>query len=198
MQKFSVVIQAGGQSRRMGADKGLLPFGHGTLVEYILAQVTGLGDEQIIISNQPEDYARFGLPVFTDVFPGKGALGGIYSAIFHAKYDHVLLLACDMPFVNLELIDYLLSLSGDHDVVVPVAEEDEYVRPFRAVYAKTCLPAIEAALERGERKVISFFGQVDVHYVSPEQVHRFDPQERTFININTPQDLENALNLTKN
>jgi molybdopterin-guanine dinucleotide biosynthesis protein A len=197
MENYSVVIQAGGQSRRMGADKGLLPFGEKTLIEYILAQVEGLGSEQIIISNKPGDYARFGLPVFTDVFPDMGALGGIYSAIFHAKYEHVLLLACDMPFVNLELVEYLLSLADDHDVVVPVAEEDEYVRPFRAVYAKTCLPAIEAALECGERKVISFFAQVDVHFVRPEQVHRFDPQERTFFNINTPQDLEKALNLIK-
>ena len=80
-------------------------------MEYILKQVQGLGAEQIIISNKPEDYARFGLHVYRDVFPGRGALGGIYSAVFHAGSEHVLLLACDMPFVNLGLMKYLLSLA---------------------------------------------------------------------------------------
>lgn len=167
-------------------------------MEYILGQVQDLGAEQIIISNKPEDYARFGLPVYRDVFLGKGALGGIYSAIFHATYKHILLLACDMPFINRELIGYLLGLADGHDVVVPVVKVGEFAEPFRAVYSKACLPAIQTALEQKKRRVISFFDDVDVRYVSPEEVHRFDPDERSFFNINTPEDLEKALKLAKN
>jgi molybdopterin-guanine dinucleotide biosynthesis protein A len=198
MENFSVVIQAGGQSKRMGSDKGLLPFGEGTLIEYILGQIEGLGGEQIIISNKPEEYSRFGLTVFPDVFPGRGALGGIYSAICHAKYEYILLLACDMPFVNLELFEYLLGLAPKHDVVVPVLKEDEFAEPFRAVYSKACLPAIQKALDEKKRRVISFFADVDVHYVKANVIHRFDPDERSFFNVNTPEDLAEGLRLANN
>jgi molybdopterin-guanine dinucleotide biosynthesis protein A len=198
MENFSVVLQAGGQSKRMGSDKGLLPFGEGTLIEYILGQVEDVGKEQIIISNKPEDYEGFGLPVYTDVLPGKGALGGIYSAIYHAKYNHILLLACDMPFVNLALIEYLLGLAVSHDVVVPVLHEGEFAEPFRAVYSKKCLPAIKLALDQKKRRVISFFDDVDVHYVKKDVIHRFDPDERSFFNVNTPDDLEKAIILANN
>ena len=198
MENFSVVIQAGGQSTRMGSDKGLLPFGEGTLIEYILGQVEGLGKEQIIISNNPEEYAGFGLPVYTDELPGKGALGGIYSAIYHAKYAYTLLLACDMPFVKLPLIEYLLDLAPGHDVVVPVLKEGEFAEPFRAVYSKACLPAIQMALDQKKRRVISFFDDVDVHYVGADVIHQFDPEERSFFNVNTPDDLEKAILLANN
>jgi molybdenum cofactor guanylyltransferase len=198
MQNFSVVIQAGGESKRMGQDKGLLPFGEGTLIQYILGQVAGLGSEQIIISNNSEDYAHIGLTVYGDVFPGVGALGGIYSALHHAKTEHILLLACDMPFVNLDLVHHLMNLGEKHDVVVPVVGEREFAEPFRAVYSKACLPAIQAALDRGDRKVISFFADVDVHYIKPDVIHQFDPEGRTFFNVNTPEDLAQALILAKN
>jgi molybdopterin-guanine dinucleotide biosynthesis protein A len=198
MENFSVVIQAGGQSKRMGSDKGLLPFGEGVLIEYVLGQIEGLGTEQIIISNKPEEYVGFGLPVFTDALPGKGALGGIYSAIYHARYDHILLLACDMPFVNLALIDYLLGMAPKHDAVVPVLREDEFAEPFRAIYSKACLPAIQKALDEKKRRVISFFEDVDVHHVQADVIHRFDPDERSFFNVNTPEDLAEALRLAKN
>jgi molybdopterin-guanine dinucleotide biosynthesis protein A len=198
MQNFSVVLQAGGQSRRMGTDKGLLPFGDVTLIEYILAQVKSLGSEQFIISNKPQDYARLGLPVVTDVIPDVGALGGVYTAVYHAKFQKVLVLACDMPFVNLELTDYLLGLAENHDVVVPQQGSQGWAEPFRSVYSKACMPAIEAALERGDRKVVSFLDEMDVRYVTPEEVHRFDPEERSFFNVNTRDDLERALILANN
>ncbi|MEN8243104.1 MAG: molybdenum cofactor guanylyltransferase [Chloroflexota bacterium] len=197
MENFSVVIQAGGQSKRMGSDKGLLPFGEVTLIEYIFGQVEGFGSEQIIISNKPDDYARFGLPVYGDVFPGRGALGGIYSAISHAKNDHILLLACDMPFVNIKLVNYLIERAPDHDVVIPFWKEAGFAEPFRAVYSKNCLPAIKASLDEEKRRVISFFDQVDVGYVSSEVIHQFDPEERSFFNVNTPEDLAQALILAK-
>lgn len=182
----------------MGTDKGLLPFGDGTLIEYILSQVEGLGGEQFIISNKPEDYEHFGLPVVSDVIPDIGALGGVHTAVYHAKYDHALVLACDMPFVNLDLINHIVGLAASHDVVIPQQGSRGWAEPFRAIYGKACLPAIEAVIEQGQRKVISFFDQVDVRYVTPDEVHQFDPEERSFININTRDDLEKALILANN
>ena len=198
MDNFSVVIQAGGQSTRMGSDKGLLPFGDVTLIEFILGQVAGLGSEQLIISNKPDDYTRFGLPVYGDVFQGKGALGGIYSAIHHAKQAYILLLACDMPFVNLELVKYLMERASNHDVVIPRMKEDGFAEPFRAVYSKTCLPAIKASLDEEKRRVISFFDRVKVDFDPAEIIHQYDPEERSFFNVNTPEDLIRALILAKN
>ena len=121
-----------------------MDFGGGPLAQFIMDQVQDLGDELIIISNQPQDYRQFGVPVYTDVYPGIGALGGLYSAIYHAQYDYCLLLACDMPFVSRPLIAYLISLAPEFDAVIPRLDENEFAEPFRAVYKKSCLSSINA------------------------------------------------------
>ncbi len=189
---LSVVIQAGGRSTRMGEDKALAPFRGMTLIEYILQQIGELGDETLIIANQPEAYERFGLPVKTDVIPDLGALGGLYSAIYHASHQRCLLLACDMPFVNRPLLDYLISLSSEYDIAIPRLKPEEFAEPFRAVYKKSCLPPIKNALDEGQRKLISFFGQMKVRYVDSSEIAQFDPQFRSFFNVNTPEDLAEA------
>ncbi len=192
MLKFSVVIQAGGKSSRMGQDKALLPFRGTTMLEYILRQIEGLGEETLIITNTPQAYQPFGLPLFGDVIPDWGALGGLYSAIYHASHPYCLVLACDMPFINRPFLEHLVSLAPKHDAVVPRLGAGRFIEPFRAVYSKTCLQPIRAAIEAGHRKVISFFEQVDVRFVERVEIEPFDPQCRTFFNVNTPGDLAQA------
>ena len=118
MTKFSIIINAGGKSSRMGADKALLDIDGKTMIERIIQQTAGLGD-QIIVTNTPEDYARFGLPVASDVIPGKGALGGLYTAIHAATQPYALVLACDMPFINRPLLEHMMSLAPEFEAVVP-------------------------------------------------------------------------------
>jgi len=193
MSKFSVVIQAGGQSSRMGRDKGLLPFQGTTLIQYILGQLNRIGDEILIISNHPDDYKDFGLTVYSDVIRDCGALGGIYSAVFYAKHDVCAILACDMPFINIPLLHHLINLAPGYDVVMPRLEPNEYAEPFRAVYRKkTCLPVIKQRLAAGELKVSEFFDVIKIHYVEKEELQRFDQNLISFTNINTPDDLESA------
>lgn len=179
----------------MGRDKGLIPFGDGTLLEFILDQAYGLGQENFIVSNNVKAYSQFGLPVYSDVIPGIGALGGVYSALYHAKAERILLLAVDMPFVNRDLMGYLIQLAQDADVVIPKLAGRGFLEPFRAVYSRRCMEPVKQMIDAGERKVISFFDLVNVREVEQDEIGRFDPEGKTFFNVNTPEDLAKALKL---
>lgn len=181
----------------MGTDKSFVRVLGRPLIEDILAQVSGLGAETIIITNQPENYTYLGVPSFTDVLPDTGALGGIYSALAYSTQPHTLCLACDMPFIARPLLDHLLGLIPEGDVIVPRlnANGAPEAEPFRAVYGRVCLGPIRAALEAGRRRVISFFPDVHVRYVDEPELDRFDPQRLSFFNVNTPEDLERARQL---
>src|SRR3972149_8425898 len=119
MTNSTTVIISGGKSSRMGTDKALLEIGGKTMIEQIIAQTAGLGGDQVVITNTPERYAFLTLPMFSDVLPDKGALGGLYTAIHSASRPYTLTLACDMPFVNQPLLKHMLSLTPDFDAVIP-------------------------------------------------------------------------------
>jgi len=188
---ISVVIQAGGQSSRMGQDKALVPLAGRPMIEHILTRLAGLGGETIVTTNKPEDYEYLGLPLASDEEPGAGALPGLRTALKAAQGDNVLVLACDMPFVNRLLVEYLLGLASQADVVVPRWEEA--YQTMHAVYArKNCLRAVEKALEQGEQRMISFYSDVEVYPVPSEEIAEIDPRGRSFFNVNTPEDLAEA------
>ena len=193
MSALTIVLQAGGQSTRMGEDKGLMSFDGTTLIEYILRQIIDLADIVFVVSNQPYDYEFLGLPVFMDVRPGIGSLGGLLTAMTYVRTNYALVLACDMPFVNLNLITFMLEQAPNHDVIVPVYGGEQYIEPFRGLYSKTCLPAIERAVVAGKRRAIAFHPDVNVRLISQQEVMRFDPGGQTFINVNTPEDYRQAL-----
>ncbi|RPI95845.1 MAG: molybdenum cofactor guanylyltransferase, partial [Chloroflexi bacterium] len=160
MTTFTVAIIAGGQSSRMGTDKSFVPLRGKPLIEHLLDRVGSLGqNETILITNCPDDYAHLGLPMFTDVLPGKGALGGIYTAIHASQSPYTLALACDMPFVNADLLRYMLALTGSGEVDVVVPRVDDYPQGLHAIYGKECLPAIRARLDADRLKVIGFYDQ---------------------------------------
>lgn len=189
----TVALLAGGKSSRMGTDKAFVRVLGRPLIEDILAQVDGLGAENIIVTNRPDDYHYLGLPLFGDVLLDKGALGGIYTALHSATQPHVFCLACDMPFIVRPLLDYFITLISEGDVIMPrLGAESE---PFRALYSRACLGPIRAALEAGKMRVISFFPDVRVRFVDEAEIDRFDPTHRSFFNVNTPEDLEQARQL---
>jgi molybdopterin-guanine dinucleotide biosynthesis protein A len=194
---LSVAIQAGGQSTRMGRDKGLLPFGEVSLVEYIFRQIQGVGGDSFIVSNRPRDYAFLGIPVYSDVYKNVGALGGMHTILNYLSRDYVLVLACDMPFINMDFIDYMIDICKQGDVVIPSLGEKGFLEPFRAIYSKGCLESVESAISKGKRKVISFLKDVKVFEVSKEEIHRFDPEETTFMNINSERDYQRGLETAK-
>jgi molybdopterin-guanine dinucleotide biosynthesis protein A len=184
----SVVILAGGRSQRLGRDKSLLPLGGEPLLARTVARLAPLSDDLIVVTNHADRYEPLGLPVrlVPDQRPGLGALMGIYSGLRAARHPLALAVACDMPFLNVSLLRYMLALAPDHDVVIP--RLDGFLEPLHAVYGCACLGPMADVLEAGRRQIIAFFDQVRVRYVGEGEVDRFDPERLSFVNVNTPQD----------
>jgi len=187
---LTVAIMAGGKSSRMGTDKSFVPLLGRPLIEHVLGKVNNLGNETIIIANKPESYNYLGLPIFGDLYTNLGPLGGLHSALHNATSPYILVVACDMPWLNRPLLDYLISLRTTVDVVVP--RWSKYPEPMHAVYRKSCLKAVETNLQAGSLKLISFYGQVAVRFVNRGEIEQFDPEGKSFANVNTPSDLEVA------
>jgi len=175
----------------MGTDKSFLPLGTKTIFEHVLTRIQRLELPTILITAAPEKYARYTLPMYEDVLPEKGALGGLYTAIHVSESDFTLCVACDMPFLNVALLKHLIDLcSPDWDVIVPrIGEQAE---TMHAVYNKTCLKPIQAQLTEGKLKASDFYERVRVRYVGEDILRQFDPDLRCFMNVNTPDDLAAA------
>ncbi len=183
----SIAIMAGGQSKRMGRDKAFLNVGGRRVIERVLARVKPLTDDLLLSTNFPQKYQEFGLRMVPDIYPDKAALGGIYSAIHAARHSHLLVVACDMPFLNVALLEYLIELAHTADVIVPLVDPPQ-PETLHAVYSKSCLPAIQSRLLANRLRIIGFFEDVTVRYVEREEIAQFDPHFYSFINMNTPEE----------
>ena len=190
---ISSLILAGGQSSRLGIDKAFLEINGQILIERTVAKMAQLCQEVIIVTDLPEKFTHLEARLVSDIYPGKGALGGIYSGLKAACHHHSLVVACDMPFLNFDLLHFIIDLAPEQDVVIP--RVNGLLEPLHAIYSKNCLGPIEELLARGGRKIIDFFPKVRVRYVEEDVVNRFDPQHFSFININTPADLERVKRL---
>jgi molybdopterin-guanine dinucleotide biosynthesis protein A len=194
---ISGVILAGGQSRRLGRDKAVEPVGGQPLISRVIGRIGQISREVVVVV---ADQARGeALPldqqtrIALDIYPGKGSLGGIFSGLSAAQEDWGMVVACDMPFLSLDLLRYLLSLRHGVDAVVPVLEERP--EPTHALYSKACLPYMEERLQADDLKISRFFDQVRVQYVPESDIARFDPGCLSFFNINSQPDLDKALTL---
>ena len=192
-QMLTVCIQAGGVSSRMGEDKALKTFLGRPLIQRVIDRLSSIADEVIVTTNHPEEYAFLNLPLFPDLKPGRGALGGLYTAIASAKQPLVGVVACDMPFASATLLEAAGSLLLDEGVDVVIPKSEEGYEPLHAVYRReTCLPAIESAIEADQWRVISWFPQVNVRVLTPDEVKRYDLLGLAFWNVNTPEEFAEA------
>lgn len=187
---LTTVIMAGGKSSRMGTDKSFVPLLGKPMVEHVLDSVAGLGQEQIIITNRPDDYAYLNLPMYGDIYLDKGPLGGFHSALSHATTHYILVVACDMPWLNRPLLEYMISIRETADIIVPRWEK--YPEPLHAIYSQRCLEPITANLEADILKLTAFFGKVSLNFLDQKTIAQFDPTGQSFNNVNTPEDLERA------
>lgn len=188
VREITTIVLAGGRSRRLGLDKALLRLDDERLLETTVTKVATLSDE-VIVAGGPFLY-RLGARAVTDVYPGCGPLGGIHAGLAAASNFYSLVVACDMPFLNPELLRYMVELAQGRDVVIP--RWDDKLEPLHAVYSKNCLGPIERLIEQDDFKIIDFFPEVQVCYVEREEIERFDPKHLSFFNINTVEDLEQA------
>ena len=190
---LTVSIQAGGQSSRMGEDKALKPFLGRPLIQRVVDRLTPIADEMIVTTNRREDYSFLHLPLVSDLKPGRGALGGLYTAIASAAHPVVAVVACDMPFASPTLIETASRLLVREEVDVVIAKGEEGFEPLHAVYrCETCLPAIESAIDADQWKVIAWFPQVKVRVLTPEELREADSLGLAFWNVNTPEEFAKA------
>jgi molybdopterin-guanine dinucleotide biosynthesis protein A len=187
---LAIAIMAGGKSSRMGTDKAFVPLLGKPLIEHVLAAVASLGDQLFVVTNRPDDYAYLGLPLQGDIYLDQGPLGGLHTALHQVTRPHVLIVACDMPWLSRPLLEHMVGLRGTADAVVPRWEA--FPEPLHAVYSRACLPAVEGNLQAGMRKMAAFYDKIRVRYVDREEIVRFDPTGRSFANINTPAELAAA------
>lgn len=195
---LSLFVQAGGKSHRMGFNKALASFLGEPMIRRVIRRVEGLADEVIIVANDPRPYLELGYPIIADRIPGMGALGGLYTALSYARYPYVGVVACDMPFVSAALLREAQNrlLQDDLDAVIP--QSPEGLEPFHAVYRReTCLPAVERALARGERRMISWLSEVRWQPLRWDEVCRLDQRGLAFLNVNTPDELALAERLAQ-
>lgn len=187
---LTVAIMAGGKSSRMGTNKSFVSIAGKPMIEHVLAVANRLSQEIILITNEAAPYAYLGLPMYADLYPDHGPLAGIYTAVTQAKNTYSLVVATDMPWLNLELLHYMIGLKESADVIVP--RWQKFPEPLHAIYSKAALPAIRHQLDQGELKITRFFGQVRVRFIEKEEIERFDKDGRSFSNINTPGELKKA------
>jgi len=186
-EDLCAVILAGGKSRRMGSNKALVTVDGRSLIRIVIDRVLPL-TRRILVSADEEDAYRFlGFPVVPDRYRDHGPLAGVHAAMHHEEATLYLVLACDLPSVPTRLLENLVRLAEGYDAAIP-RSEGGLAHPLCAVYRRSCLPRIEAALERGARKVIATFldGPLRIRWVTPDQGPFFDSD---LANINTPGDL---------
>lgn len=198
MNPASAIILAGGKGTRLKRDKTTLVINGKPILNLIISRLNRLNFHEIILAFGT-DPKMFPLPVrpVGDLIPGSGVLGGILTGLTFSGTDLNFCIACDMPFPQVNLIKYLLQLAGsrDYDCVVPV--DRGYREPLFAVYRKTCIPVIRRQLEQGDLHIAPIFTRLKTREVSETESDRFDPRHLSFLNINTPDDLRKAEELSR-
>jgi molybdopterin-guanine dinucleotide biosynthesis protein A len=183
------VILSGGKNRRMGENKAFLPVNGERLIDRTVRLFHAVFQEVIIVTSSPSDYLDQDAVIATDILPEKGALGGIYTGLFYARYEYAFVAACDMPFMNRAFLEQMISQTTGYDIIVPAPPDG--LQPLHAVYARRCLPVIRGLIERDRLKISGFYPGHRLLTISPEIIRSFDPEGRIFLNVNTPEDLRN-------
>ena len=185
--KITGIILAGGKNLRMGKNKAFLEVNGERIIDRVKNLFRELFDEVLLVTNSLPDYLDLNLRMVADLYAGKGALGGIYTGLFHASHSHVFVAACDMPFLNKDLIRHLINLSPGYEIVIPKTRDGW--QPLHAIYSQKCLPFMEDLIRQDNLKIIDFFHRVKKREVPTEEILPLDPNLASFLNVNTPEEL---------
>lgn len=174
----------------MGTDKALLRLRPGgpRLLEMVLAAVKPLVNEIVISTNRPDAYAWTGLPLVADNFPNCGPLAGLEAGLAASGAGINLVVACDMPWLETSLLAFLLEQAPGWQAVVPLNQEGR-AEPLCAVYSRECLPVIRRHLAENSLKMSGWLEEVKTLFVPDQTLAKFDPELRSFRNLNRPMDL---------
>ncbi len=190
------IILAGGRNLRLGSSKALEIIGGKSLIERVIERVKLVSNQTLIVTSS----GQLALPlagevkVLVDLYPGKGPLGGIYTGLLASPSSHSVVVACDMPFLNIKLLGYMIELSPGFDAVVPRLEEGK-LEPLHAIYSRSCLGIMKTEIERNHLQISHLLTMLRVKYIERAECQKFDPQLLTFFNINYQSDLDQAIAL---
>lgn len=153
MDEIEIVVLAGGKSSRMGQDKGLMPLLGRSMIQYVINTAEEVGCPIRIVAND-SSYIGFGYPVVSDIFPEKGPLGGLYTALMTSQAKYVLLLSCDTPMITRALLTFLITNVADKEILVSSVQERLF--PLLAIYRKDLAPEILPLISTNRLKMQSF------------------------------------------
>lgn len=185
-------ILAGGYSRRLGQDKATLPLLGKPLVRWVAEALAKVSSECWLITNHPQAHLSLGLPLVTDLWPFQGPAGGLLAALFYARTTWVLAAAVDNPFLAPELMAELQTRAARTSRPAVVCQSPWGLEPFPGLYAVRLLPQLTSFL-KSDRRPTRFLSVCRPEIISPEVVHRLDPEGHSFFNLNRPDDLERAM-----
>jgi len=202
----SAVILAGGGNRRFGVLKSFISIEGAPVITKSLKLFRKLFHEVFISTNDPEPYFHLaecsGVTLIGDVLTSLGPMSGIYTALINARGPGVFAVACDMPFLNANVITFIREQHLRHclecgpcDAVVPVFNNEP--QPLSAIYSRTLLPYLQDAIVNDKTSMIPFLRGVNTYFIDESDLRLIDPDGRSFININTTEDYEAAKHLAK-
>lgn len=196
---ISCIILAGGKSIRFGHDKILEKIGETSLLEQVISRINPISKEIIIVTAKERAFAQLTnnpkIKIVNDILPGRGSLGGIYTGLITSKSFNNLVVAADMPFLNVSLLKYMIKVAEGYDFTLP--HVNNWYEPLHAIYSQNCIDPAKAILAEGKRVIVELFKYVKVKYIEAEEIDRFDPQHLSFFNINTQEDMKQAIKLTR-
>lgn len=196
LKNVTAVILSGGASTRMGVNKSLLKIGELTIIETILNKLKKLFKNVVIITNQEDDYMMLqDVTFYRDCVEtsDKNALVGIYTGLINAKTDYIFVVACDMPLLNLSLIEHMILQMENEDIGIPYF--DGYFQPLYAIYKKSCIPFIENQLNSKNYKIIDFYDKMKIRKFTHDDIIVFDRNLTSFLNINTKESYSEFLEM---
>lgn len=186
------VILAGGASSRMGKNKALLKIGELFLVERVYASIAALFHDVILVTNTPDIYAFIPCPKVPDIYPGAGSIAGLHSGLKASATERIFVVACDMPYINADLIRFLCQGVEAYDAVVPL-DRSGRMEPLHAVYAKSALIAMQESIELGGKSLINLLDRVSTRKVPNELFQYIPGAEESFRNLNTPDEYDDVI-----
>lgn len=192
--KLSVVVEAGGKSCRMGKNKALMPLSGQPLIQHVIDRVKHIAIELFIVCNNSSEFEFLDVNITNDSISGKGALGGLFTAMDISSNEYVAVVACDLPFVSTKILLYCLDLliQSGADAAIPKTSDD-YFEPLHAVYRREpCKKAIFQAIMQNKRRAISWLPQVNVIEINSDLWRDLDPSGLAFFNVNTMEDFMEA------
>jgi molybdopterin-guanine dinucleotide biosynthesis protein A len=187
LKNCSGVILAGGENRRMPVLKALIEVDGQKIIERNINIMKRLFKQVFIVTNQPEVYVYLGIPLLGDAYDIRGPIIGVFTSLLNSSNQWVFISACDMPFINKNVIKYMYSQKNNFDAVVPIVKGK--TEPLLAFYSKRLLPTMEKVILTDKRGIKDFLKNKRVKYVTSKEIKKIDPEAKSFANLNTPEDV---------